>query len=53
LHYIDLAMKEIKEGNSSSNDSEDSILRKLLHVDKRVAVIVVSDLILAGVDTVS
>jgi hypothetical protein len=46
-------MKEMKEENTSSNDNEDSILRKLLQVDKRVAVIVVSDLLLAGVDTVS
>jgi cytochrome P450 family 12 len=53
MHYIDLATKEMNEDNSSSSDTEDSILRKLLKVDKRVAVIVVSDLMLAGVDTVS
>ncbi|KAL7041073.1 hypothetical protein ACKWTF_000618 [Chironomus riparius] len=50
MHYIDQAIKEMNE-NDSSNDAEDSILRKLLRVDKRVAVIVVSDLMLAGVDT--
>jgi len=52
MHYIDLAIKEMNEDNSSSSDTEDSVLRKLLRVDKRVAVIVVSDLMLAGVDTV-
>ena len=53
LHYIDLAIKEMDQENSTSTDNEDSILKKLLRVDKRVAVIVVSDLMLAGVDTVS
>nr|ARO50443.1 cytochrome P450 [Chironomus tentans] len=50
MYYIDLAMKEMNEENSSS-DTEDSVLRKLLRADKRVAVVVVSDLMLAGVDT--
>ncbi|XP_070500423.1 cytochrome P450 CYP12A2-like [Chironomus tepperi] len=50
LHYIDQAIKEMNE-SSSSSDAEDSVLRKLLRADKRVAVIVVSDLMLAGVDT--
>jgi len=52
MYYIELAMKEMNEENSSSSDTEDSVLRKLLRADKRVAVIVVSDLLLAGVDTV-
>ncbi|KAL7041072.1 hypothetical protein ACKWTF_000617 [Chironomus riparius] len=51
LYYIDLAIKEMDQEKSTATDSEDSILKKLLRVDKRVAVIVVSDLMLAGVDT--
>ena len=53
MYYIELAMKEMNEDNSSSSENEDSVLRKLLRADKRVAVIVISDLLLAGVDTVS
>ena len=47
-----MAIKEMNEEKSPSSDTEDSVLRKLLKADKRVAVIVVSDLMLAGVDTV-
>ena len=53
MYYIELAMKEMNEDSSSSSENEDSVLRKLLRADKRVAVIVISDLLLAGVDTVS
>ena len=52
MYYIELAIKEMNEENSSSSDTEDSVLRKLLKADKRVAVVVISDLLLAGVDTV-
>jgi len=38
--------------DNSSNGAEASILRKLLKADKNVAVVVISDLLLAGVDTV-
>ena len=53
MYYIELAMKEMNEDNSSSSETEDSVLRKLLRADKRVAVIVISDMLLAGVDIVS
>ncbi|CAG9797568.1 unnamed protein product [Chironomus riparius] len=51
MYYIELAMKEMNEDNSSTAETEDSVLRKLLRADKRVAIIVISDLLLAGVDT--
>ncbi|KAG5675034.1 hypothetical protein PVAND_004973 [Polypedilum vanderplanki] len=51
LHYIDIAIKEMEKSESSSLNHEDSILRKLLKIDKKAAVVMASDMLLAGVDT--
>lgn len=50
LYYLDLAIEDMTSKKSSD---EDSILRKILKVNKNAAVVLVSDLLIAGVDTVS
>lgn len=45
-------MQKINEQNESDVQGE-SILRKVLKIDKNIAVIIASDLLVAGVDTVS
>jgi len=52
VHYIDKAIEELKT-ESPSADREESILEKLLKIDKRVAVVMCADAMLAGVDTTS
>jgi cytochrome P450 family 12 len=51
FYYIEEAIK--KMDNEKSNEVfEEGVLRKLLKIDKNMAVILVGDLLLAGVDTV-
>ena len=52
LHYIDEATKDMKN-NESLEGQEESILRKFLKINKKAAVAMVSDFLLAGVDTVN
>lgn len=40
-------------GEKTEDDHELSVLEKLLDVDPKVAVVMVSDMLLAGIDTVS
>lgn len=47
---MDIARKELKEKKTS--DSEKGVLEKLLEIDERIAVLMVSDMLFAGVDTV-
>lgn len=50
--FIDMSIAEIKENGSISNTTEESVLEKLLKIDKRVAIIMALDMLMAGVDTV-
>lgn len=52
MFYVDNAMKEMNNEQFTNKDKEDSILKKLLQIDKRIAVIMVSDLMFSGIDTV-
>lgn len=51
LHYIDEASKNMMY-KESLEGQEESILRKFLKINKKAAVAMVSDFLLAGVDTV-
>ncbi|XP_014097072.1 cytochrome P450 CYP12A2 [Bactrocera oleae] len=55
--YIDEALKQIvldTEGKLTSEvDKEKSVLEKLLRIDRRIAVVMALDMIMAGVDTTS
>lgn len=51
MHYIDQAVIDIESAKVSNEENEDSILRKLLKVNKKAAIVMVSDMLLAGVDT--
>ncbi|XP_073944631.1 cytochrome P450 CYP12A2-like isoform X3 [Choristoneura fumiferana] len=53
--FIYKAMKNMKNSNDGTftSSSEKPVLEKLLQIDTRTAVIMASDLLLAGVDTVS
>ncbi|XP_061378831.1 cytochrome P450 CYP12A2-like isoform X1 [Danaus plexippus] len=49
-YFIEMAIKELKEEKKYQN-GEKGILEKLLEIDQKVAVIMASDMLLAGVDT--
>jgi hypothetical protein len=46
--FIEEAMKKMEK----KNESDVSVLEKLLQIDRKVAVVMALDMILAGVDTV-
>lgn len=48
---VEEAIDKIENG-TAADDVKDGILYKLLKVDKKVAIIMASDMVLAGVDTV-
>lgn len=48
--YIDQAIEEFEKKPSS--DGEESVLQKLLKIDKKVAIVMALDMMMAGVDTV-
>lgn len=48
---IDKSIEEIKIKPQDA-DKENSVLEKLLKIDKRVAIIMALDMLMAGVDTV-
>ncbi|CAG9562981.1 unnamed protein product [Danaus chrysippus] len=49
-YFIEMAIKELKEEKKDPS-KEKGILEKLLEIDQKVAVIMASDMLLAGVDT--
>ena len=51
LYYIDEAIKDIESKKATNEEFEDGIMRKLIKVNKKAAVVMVSDMLLAGVDT--
>lgn len=54
MHYIDKAVKRLDTiDQSKSGASDRSVLEKLLLIDRRIAIVMAFDMVLAGVDTVS
>lgn len=49
--FIDQSIEDMKTKPQDSSD-EESVLEKLLKIDKRVAIIMALDMLMAGVDTV-
>lgn len=53
MHYIDKAVARLDAEDRSKTDASDrSVLEKLLLIDRRVAIVMAFDMLLAGVDTV-
>lgn len=53
MFYVDNAVKRLEEqGQLESEASDRSVLEKLLLIDRRIAVVMAFDMLLAGVDTV-
>lgn len=54
MHYIDDAMRRLDGIDpAKSNASDRSVLEKLLLIDRRIAMVMAFDMLLAGVDTVN
>lgn len=51
--YINKVMKTIKERGHDVPDEDKSIIEKLLAIDEKVAIMMGSEMLLAGIDTVS
>lgn len=51
MHYVEKAIEDLPK--NSTEDREESILEKLIKIDKKVAVVMCIDNIIAGVDTSS
>lgn len=53
MYYIDKAVARLEAEDRSNIDANDrSVLEKLLLIDRRVAIVMAFDMLLAGVDTV-
>lgn len=50
--YVDAAIERLNNNSSKASDHEESVLEKLLKIDRHAAIIMASDMLLAGVDTV-
>lgn len=48
---IDAAIAEFEKSGTKAN-TEESVLQKLLKIDKKVAIVMALDMMMAGVDTV-
>lgn len=54
MYYIDKAVARLEaEGGSKTDASDQSVLEKLLLIDRRIAIVMAFDMLLAGVDTTS
>lgn len=54
MFYVDKAVARLDANPKSVNDASDrSVLEKLLLIDRRIAIVMAFDMLLAGVDTVS
>lgn len=51
-YFINRTIDELKASGGSKTEAEKGVLEKLLDVNKEMAVIMASDMITAGVDTV-
>lgn len=53
MHYVDRSVSRLDAIDKSRSDANDkSVLEKLLLIDRRIAIVMAFDMILAGVDTV-
>lgn len=52
MHYIEQAIARSNAKDANNSNREQSVLEKLLKVDKQVGVVMALDMMLAGVDTV-
>lgn len=50
ISFIDKSIAELEK--KTNHSEEDSVLEKLLKIDKQVAIIMALDMLMAGVDTV-
>lgn len=54
MKYVDQAVVRLDNSNDGTDTAQDrSILEKLLKIDRRIAIVMAFDMLLAGVDTVS
>jgi len=55
LKFVEKGVQNIenKKANAEKNENELSVLEKLLQQDKHIAIVMVMDMLLAGIDTVS
>lgn len=52
MYYVDQAVRRLDAEDQAKTNADRSVLEKLLLIDRRVAIIMAFDMILAGVDTV-
>lgn len=53
MHYVDRSVSRLDAIDKNRSDANDkSVLEKLLLIDRRIAIVMAFDMILAGVDTV-
>lgn len=52
MKYVDKAVVRLDKTSGDANAGDSSILEKLLKIDRRIAVVMAFDMLLAGVDTV-
>lgn len=53
MHYVDRSVSRLDAIDKNRSDANDkSVLEKLLLIDRRIAMVMAFDMILAGVDTV-
>lgn len=52
ISYIDKSISDLEKKATGNSSGEESVLEKLLKIDKRVAIIMALDMLMAGVDTV-
>lgn len=50
--YVNEALERLEHEPSNKPESEQSVLEKLLKIDKKVATVMAMDMLMAGVDTV-
>lgn len=53
MKYINLALESIKNEKHERAEEDKSVLEKLITIDKRIAIVMALDLLMAGVDTTS
>lgn len=52
MKYVDRAVVRLDTKGKLGDESDRSVLEKLLMIDRRVAIVMAFDMLLAGVDTV-
>lgn len=52
-YFVDKTIEELQKQGGKKSDDEKGVLEKLLEINKDVAVIMASDMLFAGVDTVN